>query len=253
MDEQQANKSTADSVLRTDSLTAGYGGAPIVENICITVGAGEIFAVLGANGSGKSTFVKTIIGELKPTRGSVDVLGRDVTGWAQDKLTKLGVGYVPQIDDSFRTMTVRENLEMGGYLLSKRQLRERMAAAVDLFPNLARIIGRKVDVLSGGERKMVGIARALMISPRLVLFDEPTAGLATQIARQVLEHAVSVVAGSGAGVLLVEQRAEEVLRVAHRAAVFANGSVYAQGPVAELMNATDLGKIFLGSKADGAG
>lgn len=235
------------SILRTDGLTAGYGGPPIVQDISVTVNAGQIVAVLGANGSGKSTFVKAVVGEIRPERGTVHIRGQDVTGWAQERLTRLGVGYVPQIDDCFRVLTVRENLELGGYLLPARQLRERMAAALDLFPNLSNMLHRKVDVLSGGERKMVGIARALMTSPRLVLFDEPTAGLAPQIARQVLEHAVSVCAASGAGVLLVEQRAEEALRVADLAVVFAQGSVHAQGPVDKLLETTDLGRVFLGS------
>lgn len=248
---EETLNSPAGALLATSDLAAGYDGPPVVEGISIAVAPGEIVTVLGANGSGKSTFVKAVIGELRPIRGTVHVLDKEVTGWAQERLIKLGVGYVPQIDDCFRNLTVRENLELGGFLLGKRQLRARLAAALELFPNLDSMTGRKVDVLSGGERKMVGIARALMTSPRLVLFDEPTAGLAPHVARQVLEHAVSVCADSGAGVLLVEQRAEEALRVAHRVAVFDNGRIRVQGSVAEVMRTTDLGKIFLGAEGNG--
>ncbi|MHB8470253.1 MAG: ABC transporter ATP-binding protein, partial [Gaiellaceae bacterium] len=228
-------------------LSAGYGGPPIIHNVDLTVNPCEVVAVLGPNGSGKSTFLNANIGQIQPSPGSVvEAFGQNVTGWGPQRLASLGVGYVPQHNDAFAPLSVRENLEIGGYRLRRRETAARIAEICDLFPMLQRLLRKRVDVLSGGERKMVGIARAWMSAPKLLLFDEPTAGLAPEIGRRVLSEAVSAAAQSGAGIVLVEQRAEEALKLSDHVLVFVVGTVAASGPVEEVMKRENFGELFLG-------
>ena len=148
--------------LRTEEITAGYGGSPIVHSVSVSVEPGEVVSIVGPNGSGKSTFLKSLVGIVEIHSGRVFVGEREVTGWPPENIARIGVGYVPQVDDVFAPLTVRENLEMGGYLLRSAEIAERIEFVLELFPQLGRMLRRRAGTLSGGERKRLAIGRALI-------------------------------------------------------------------------------------------
>ena len=193
--------------LTVRGLTAGYGAAPVINDISLTVAEGEVVTVIGPNGAGKSTLLKCLTGRLKPQAGHVLLDGHDVTAASGNALTKVGLGYLPQQNDIFPTLTVRENLEMGGYLLPKAQVGERIDQVLQTFPSLGPLLKRRGKLLSGGERKLLGIGRCLISSPKLLILDEPTAGLSPILARSILDDHVTSLARAGVTILLVEQRA----------------------------------------------
>ncbi len=232
--------------LRTEELTAGYNGSPVVHGVSIGVAAGEIVSIVGPNGSGKSTLLKSIVGVVETLSGSVRLAGRDVTGWAPENIARIGVGYVPQIDDVFAPLTVRENLEMGGYLLPSREVEPRIVHVLSVFPRLSQMVGRRAGKLSGGERKMLAMGRALMLAPALVVLDEPTANLAPMIAHTVLHDHVRQLAATGASVLIVEQRARAVLEISDRTYVLGGGRLQMEGSPAELSSSPEFVESFLG-------
>ncbi|HET9104068.1 MAG TPA: ABC transporter ATP-binding protein [Solirubrobacteraceae bacterium] len=232
--------------LETEALTAGYGGSPVVHQISISVAPGEVVSIVGPNGSGKSTLLKSIVGVVEVLSGRVLVGGRDVTGWAAEDVARIGVGYVPQIDDVFAPLTVRENLDMGGYLLRAREVPARVEHVMGVFPQLARMAGRRAGKLSGGERKMLAMGRALMLQPSLVVLDEPTANLAPIVAATVLQQHVRQLAATGASVLVVEQRARAVLEISDRTYVLGGGQVRMEGTPSELGERPEFVESFLG-------
>jgi ABC-type branched-subunit amino acid transport system ATPase component len=232
--------------LRTEALTAGYGGSPVVHEVSIEVAPGEVVSIVGPNGSGKSTLLKSIVGVVEVLSGRVLVGDRDVTGWAAENVARIGVGYVPQIDDVFAPLTVRENLDMGGYLLKPREVPARIEHVMGVFPQLARMAGRRAGKLSGGERKMLAMGRALMLQPALVVLDEPTANLAPIIATTVLKEHVRQLAATGASVLVVEQRARAVLEISDRTYVLGGGQVRMEGRPDELSERPEFIDSFLG-------
>jgi ABC-type branched-subunit amino acid transport system ATPase component len=170
----------------------------------------------------------------------------DVTGWPSENVARIGVGYVPQVDDVFGPLTVRENLEMGGYLLKAREVAARIDHVVSVFPRLASMLTRRAGKLSGGERKMLAMGRALMLEPALVVLDEPTANLAPQIAASVLGEHVRRLATTGASVLVVEQRARAVLEISDRTYVLGGGRLLMEGTPAELSSSPEFVESFLG-------
>jgi branched-chain amino acid transport system ATP-binding protein len=232
--------------LRTEEFTAGYGGSPVVHEISISVAPGEIVSIVGPNGSGKSTLLKGIVGVVETLSGRVVIGKHDVTGWPPENIARLGVGYVPQTDDVFGPLTVRENLEMGGYLLKSREVEPRVQHVISVFPRLSRMAGRRASKLSGGERKMLAMGRALMLSPALVVLDEPTANLAPIIAHTVLHEHVRQLATTGASVLVVEQRARAVLEISDRTYVLGGGRLQMEGTPAELSSSPEFVESFLG-------
>jgi ABC-type branched-subunit amino acid transport system ATPase component len=232
--------------LRTEELFAGYGGSPVVHGVSITVGPGKIVSIVGPNGSGKSTLLKSIVGVVETLSGRVLIGGRDVTGWPSENIARIGVGYVPQIDDVFGPLTVRENLEMGGYLLPSRQVASRIEHVLTVFPQLRRMTGRGASKLSGGERKMLAMGRALMLAPALIVLDEPTANLAPIIANTVLHEHVRELAATGASVLVVEQRARAVLEISDRTYVLGGGRFQMEGTPDELASSQEFVDSFLG-------
>ena len=245
--EQAAEKpAPAPPVLRAAEVTAGYGGDPVIRDISVHVEPYQVVSLIGANGSGKSTLLKSLVGVVRISKGTVIIGGRDVTNKAPEDIARAGVGYVPQVDDVFSPLTVRENLEMGGYLLPARQVRERVDEVIAVFPKLGQMLTRAAGKLSGGERKMLAMGRVLMLRPALFLLDEPTANLAPKIARELLEEHVRGLAGTGGAVLIVEQRARAVLAISDRTYVLAGGEVRMDGTPAELSASPAFIESFLG-------
>jgi ABC-type branched-subunit amino acid transport system ATPase component len=232
--------------LRAAGVTAGYGGDPVIRDITVQVEPGQVVSLVGANGSGKSTLLKSMVGVVRVTAGTVTVGDADVTNRPPEAVARTGVGYVPQVDDVFAPLTVRENLEMGGYLLRPRQVKSRIEHVVTVFPRLASMLTRPAGKLSGGERKMLAMGRVLMLEPSVFLLDEPTANLAPAIARSLLEEHVRNLAQGGASVLIVEQRARAVLAISDRTYVLAGGEVRMEGTPAELTATPAFVESFLG-------
>ena len=232
--------------LRATGVTAGYGGDPVIRNITVLAEPGEVVSLVGANGSGKSTFLKSLVGIVRVTAGTVVIGETDVTHKAPEEVARAGVAYVPQVDDVFAPLTVRENLEMGGYLLPSGQVRARIDEVTSVFPRLGAMLSRAAGKLSGGERKMLAMGRVLMLRPAVFLLDEPTANLAPAIARTLLEEHVRQLAASGATVLVVEQRARAVLAISDRTYVLAGGEVRMEGTPAELAASPAFVESFLG-------
>ena len=232
--------------LRATEVTAGYGGDPVIRGISVHVDPGQVVSLVGANGSGKSTLLKSLVGVVRVSAGTVTVGDVNVTNRPPEEVAWAGVGYVPQVDDVFAPLTVRENLEMGGYLLPARQVRARIDHVVTVFPRLATMLTRPAGKLSGGERKMLAMGRVLMLEPMVFLLDEPTANLAPIIARSLLEEHVRRLAEGGAAVLIVEQRAKAVLAISDRTYVLAGGEVRMEGTPAELTATPAFIESFLG-------
>ncbi|MDE3133278.1 MAG: ABC transporter ATP-binding protein [Acidobacteriota bacterium] len=212
----------------------------------MSVAPAEVVSIVGPNGSGKSTLLKAIVGVVETLAGSVRIGEHDVTGWRSDAIARIGVGYVPQVDDVFAPLTVRENLEMGGYLLRVRDVGARIDHVLTVFPQLARMQSRRAGKLSGGERKMLAMGRALMLAPALVVLDEPTANLAPMIATTVLQEHVRRLAETGASVLVVEQRARAVLEISDRTYVLGGGRLRMEGTPAQLSASSEFVDSFLG-------
>jgi len=237
------------AALRAEGVTAGYGADPVIRNVGVRAAAGQVVSVVGPNGSGKSTLLKALVGALRITAGHVWVGGREVTNLAPEEIARKGVGYVPQVEDIFAPLTVRENLEMGGYLLGRRELPGRIEHVLTVFPRLATMLRRPAGTLSGGERKMLAMGRVLMLRPEVFLLDEPTANLAPAIARALLAEHVRQLAEHGAAVLIVEQRARAVLEVSDRTYVLGGGELRMEGAPAELAASPDFVASFLGGRA----
>jgi branched-chain amino acid transport system ATP-binding protein len=233
--------------LRADGITAGYGGVPVIRDVSIAVGPGEIVAVIGPNGAGKSTLLKSLVGILRLSSGRILLGSDDVTGRQPEELAKRGIGYVPQVQDIFEPLTVKENLEMGGYLLKDSGLPARIKDVCDVFPALAPMMRRRADKLSGGERKMLAIGRVLMLDPHVLILDEPTANLAPIIADAVLREQVRSLADAGKAVLLVEQRARAALEVANWTVVLVSGVTRLEGRPGDLLERSDFEALFLGA------
>jgi ABC-type branched-subunit amino acid transport system ATPase component len=237
------------AALATRQLVAGYGDIPVIRGVGIEVRAGQLAAVVGPNGAGKSTLLKAILGLARVMGGQVLADGADITGQRLEELARRGIGYVPQVDDVFDSLKVSENLSMGGYLLGRADRARRMAEVADIFPALRTRLNRYVGTMSGGERKMTAIARALMLSPRVLILDEPTAGLSAALTEAVLSDQVRVLADHGHAVLLVEQKAQAALKLADTAYVLVQGTVAMAAPAAEVLASQDMAEIFLGGRA----
>jgi ABC-type branched-subunit amino acid transport system ATPase component len=233
--------------LRAEGITAGYGGVPVIRDVSISVGPAEIVAIIGPNGAGKSTLLKSLVGILKLNAGRITLGEVDVTGHAPEDLARRGVGYVPQVNDIFEPLTVLENLEMGGYLLNAREIKSRVVEVGAVFPQLPPLLKRRADKLSGGERKMLAIARVLMLDPKVLILDEPTANLSPKLADSLLREQVTRLAQLGKAVLLVEQRARAAMQIAAWISVLVSGSVRLEGRPEDLLKREDFEELFLGA------
>jgi len=232
------------SLLRAVGLVGGYGGVDILQGVDIEVNAGEIVVIIGPNGAGKSTAMKAIFGLVALRSGITVFDGVDITGVPSDRLVAAGMGYVPQERNVFRTLSVRENLEMGAFQ-KPANVRRKVAEVLALFPPLAEKLDQAAGELSGGQRQMVAMGRALMMEPRLLLLDEPTAGLSPLYMDQIFERIIAI-NRAGVGVLLVEQNARQALAVAHRGYVLATGRNRMTGSASALLANREVAESFLG-------
>lgn len=238
--------------LAVADLSAGYGGEPVINGISVSVDRGEVISVVGPNGSGKSTFLKALLGEITVLRGTVTLDGADVTHLSCHTLARLGLGYVPQVDDVFDTLTVEENLRIGGYLLHKHEAGRRIEEVAERFPTLKPLMRRSAHKLSGGERKLVAIARVMMLRPSVYVLDEPTSGLAPQLADRLLQEQVGALASSGAAILLVEQKAQAALEISDRGYLLVAGRLRMTAAASAMLADASVAEMFLGQGPDEA-
>ena len=229
-----------------DGVSAGYANHAVVRDVSFSVAAGEIDCVVGPNGAGKTTLLRGITRDAQLLGGRVLLRGEDISHTPGNQLARRGLAWVPQLDDVFSTLTVRENLELGGYLLPRKQVGQRVREVLDVFPLLAGLANRVAGRLSGGERKLLAIARALMPSPSVVLLDEPTAGLSPEMTDLVLRVHITALGQRGVAVLLVEQRALEAIAIASHVHVMVGGLVRVSRPADEIRDWEELARLFLG-------
>jgi branched-chain amino acid transport system ATP-binding protein len=240
------------STLEIVKLTGGYHRSiPTIRNISAAVHSGEIVAVIGPNGAGKSTFIKAIFGLCTRHSGEVRLDGKLISGLVTSKVVAHGLGYVPQVSNVFASMTVRENLEMGGFL-RRKEVPRRIAEVTEIFPDLKAALPRKAEELSGGQRNMLALARALMTDPAFVLLDEPTAGLSPLYVDKVWDQ-VRRVADSGVGVLIVEQNARRALENAQQGLVLVEGQIALSRPAKDLLDSPEVVELYLGGEGAVAG
>src|ERR1700737_4811176 len=230
--------------LTLEGLTAGYGGPPVIENVTIQARLGAITAIVGPNGAGKSTLLKAIAGLIRPTAGRVFVEGTDVTGQPAEKLVRKGLAYIPQVANVFPDLTVRENLEMGGYS-RKSGVRERIDQLFQLFPDLKGSAHRQANTLSGGQRTMLALARGLMVDPAVLILDEPRAGLAPRFQGLIWER-IEEIRATNVAVLVIEQNTRETLRHAQWAYVLVLGQNRLEGPGKDLLNDDEVVDLYVG-------
>ncbi|PSP97890.1 ABC transporter ATP-binding protein [Halobacteriales archaeon QS_5_70_17] len=212
---------TGESLLAVRDLDAGYGDLQVLEDVDLDVRDGEYVTVVGPNGAGKSTVMKSVFGLTNFMGGSITFDGRDIAGRNPEEIIRYGVGYVPQNENVFAGLSVRENLEMGAYILDEVP-QERLESVFDRFPILRERQGQKAGTMSGGQRQMLAMGRALMLDPQLLLLDEPSAGLAPDLVEEMFDR-IDAINDSGTAVLMVEQNAKEALRRCDRGYVLVDG------------------------------
>lgn len=232
------------SVLRVNDLVAGYGDVVIVRGASFSVEAGELTTVIGPNGAGKSTLLKAIFGAIQPMAGEVWLNGADVTGRPAHQIVALGASFVPQTDNIFPSLSIRENLEMGGYL-RREGTSERIAELLAMFPDLERRPRAKASDLSGGQRQALAILRALMLDPKLLLLDEPTAALSPNMREETL-HRIREIADGGVAVVMIEQNASEALAISDHGMAMAAGEIVIEQSGREMLANPEVGRLFLG-------
>lgn len=231
-------------VLNVTNLTAGYGESEILRGVSVELREGEIVSIIGPNGAGKSTLLKALFGILKPRAGTIELNGEDITGLSPHKIVRRGMTYVPQVDNVFPSLTVQENLEMGAYIRTD-DFSPRLREVYDLLPVLRERRSEKVSRLSGGQRQMVAIGRALMVDPKVLLLDEPSASLAPILVAMIFAKIVEI-NRTGVAIMLVEQNARETLKISHRGYVLAGGEKRFEDSGARLLNNEEVGRLYLG-------
>ena len=235
------------TLLDIQNLSSGYGLGNVLQEVSLHVETGEVVSVVGANGAGKTTLLRTVSGLLTPTGGQVVFDGQTISGVAAHKLIKRGMSLVPEGGRLFPFMSVAENLELGGFTAASRQDNRRLVdEMMTLFPVLGERRNQMAGSLSGGERQMCAVARALMSSPRLLMLDEPSAGLSPQMLEKVLQMLKAVVAARQVSVLLVEQHVEDALEMSNRGYVIESGRIVQSGTGAELMADPNIQRAYMG-------
>jgi branched-chain amino acid transport system ATP-binding protein len=231
-------------VLVANGLTAGYGGPPVITDVSLSAGRGEITAIVGPNGAGKSTLLKTLAGVLRPSAGEVRLNGEVVTTLSPERLVARGMSYVPQVANVFPSLTVAENLKMGAYL-RRSGTAERAAEMGQMFPDLRAAWKRPARTLSGGQRTMLAIARALMLDPVVLLLDEPIAGLSPRMEDAVWDH-IELVRGTGVAVVVVEQNTRRALLHSDHGYVMVDGRNRLEGTGEDLMKDEAIADLYIG-------
>lgn len=232
------------SLLVAEDITAGYDGPPVLDNVRVTAESGKTTVVLGPNGAGKSTLAKAIMGLLRVRSGHVRLRDEEVTGLGPHKLVRRGLGYLPQLGNVFDDMSVQENLEMGGYTI-KGDLRRRIDSVLELFPDLGVDRHKKASALSGGQQRMLALARLLMTEPEMAILDEPTAGLSPLYAERVWEQ-IDRIRAQGVGLFVVEQNASLAMDHADSVCLLAQGRNVLSGDAAELRERAEVARILVG-------
>jgi len=236
------------SALQTEGVTAGYGRAPIINDISVSADLGRVTTIIGPNGAGKSTFAKALVGILKPMAGRIMVNDVDITRMPGHQIPRHGLVYVPQNDNVFKRLSVRENLEIGGFV-SKADPASRIAELFEIFPDLAKAHGKRAGLLSGGQQNLLAIARALMAQPSVIILDEPTAGLSPAYTNVVWDQ-IGRIAQLDTAVVVVEQNVERALKHSDFVHIFVAGRDHVHGKASDIAE-LDLPSIFLGrSHAD---
>lgn len=236
------------NMLEIKDINAGYGRLHVLFDINAKVKDKEINVLVGPNGSGKSTLLKTVMGITQTYSGKILFNGNSILGLPPHAVTKLGIAYLPQVDNVFANLKVKENLLMASYILGRDEVKERTREILDDFPILNKYIDQRAGNLSGGERQMLAMAMATVRRPKIMLFDEPTASLAPKMATEVLDKIVSLRDNHGITLMLAEQNARRALEHGDEAILLVSGRVMYEGGSLELLNHRELGKVYLGIK-----
>ena len=232
-------------ILQAENITAGYTReVNILYEVGIRLKSGQIVSVIGPNGAGKSTLLKTIFGILKPTNGKISLKDEDITGLKPDKVANKGISYVPQVDNVFPSLTIQENLEMGAFIRND-DYSPRLNEIYELFPILGERKKQKAGQLSGGQRQMVAMGRALMVDPQVLLLDEPSAGLAPNLVEMIFEKIIDI-NKTGVSMIIVEQNAREALKMANHGYVLAMGRNVLDDTGEALLANEEVGRLYLG-------
>ena len=234
------------SILKVDSIVAGYGETEILHGVSMRVEPGEAVTLFGPNGCGKSTLMKTIFGLLTPKQGSVVFEDSDITGMPTDRLIRMGMSYVPQTGNIFPSLTIEENLEMGAFV-DDSDVRSQVSEMYRIFPDLERSRRQRAGSLSGGQRQMLAFARALMLRPRLLLLDEPSAGLSPIMAQLIFDR-LRDIRSIGIAILIIEHNIRTALEMSDRGYVLADGQNQLDGSASGLLDNPEIGRLYLGGQ-----
>jgi len=232
-------------LLSVDNVFSGYGDTDVLQGVSIRIAMDEIVTIIGPNGAGKSTLLKTIMGYLMPRLGDVFFKSENMSRHGPEKKVRKGIGYVPQLENVFSSLTVEENLQMGGYTVEKKLLEKRFEEVYTLFPAIKGKRHQRVEIMSGGQRQMVAMAQALVTKPELLLLDEPSAGLAPIVSATVFEN-IKEIRRSGAAILIVEQDAYQSLGISDRGYVLALGQNAFEDKAENILNNQQIKETFLG-------
>jgi ABC-type branched-subunit amino acid transport system ATPase component len=236
---------TTPPILVAKEITAGYGNQVIIRNINLELYKSTITTIIGPNGCGKSTFLKSISGIIDPVEGRILINDIEVTNLNTFELSKMGLGYVPQSENIFPSLSVIDNLKMGGYILDNQKYKINLNKVLEMFPDLKSKLFDSASNLSGGQRQMLALSRALMLDPKIIMLDEPTAGLSPVIVDEVLDNIISL-KKSSITVLLVEQNAKKALSISDKGVVFSFGKKVMEDDAKNILKNKQISKLYLG-------
>ena len=234
------------SIIRVDTLSAGYENSHILFDVNFEAKEKQVTIVIGPNGSGKSTLIKSIFGLNTTYSGKITLQGKDITGFVPHKVAREKIAYMPQVNNVFANLTIKENLIMAGYTVDPSTVQERMPGIFEAFPVLKKYENTKADTLSGGERQMLGMGMALIRKPTVMMFDEPTAGLSPKLAHEVLDKIKQLKEDFGITIVLVEQNVRRALKFGDWVYLLAGGKNVFSGTPEDLLSQPELGKLYLG-------
>jgi branched-chain amino acid transport system ATP-binding protein len=234
-------------LLNIEELCVSYGKNQVIKSVSMEVNEGEIVTLIGANGAGKTTLLRTISGIKSSSSGTIEFMGKKIQKTPSHKIVDLGIGHIPEGRRVFPEMTVKENLEMGAYTRKNaKEAKRQLDHIFELFPRLKERVSQRAGTLSGGEQQMLAIGRAIMLRPKVYLFDEPSLGIAPLVIMEIAQMIKRLNEEEGATILLVEQNANLALRLSHRAYILETGKISLEGPSDELANDDRVQKIYLG-------